>query len=414
MSKIDELIKKLCPNGVKYYELGELGKFYGGLTGKSKEDFKDGNAKFITYMNVYKNPSLDINVEDKVKIKENENQRTLEYGDIIFTGSSETPDECGISSVLTTNTKEKLYLNSFCFFFRFNDPTIMNPDFAKHLFRSSDLRYQIGKTASGVTRFNVSKKLMEKVKIAVPPLEVQYEIVRILNDFMLLSAELSAELKARQKQYEYYRNELTKSSDAKKIKFGDIAKIQRGASPRPISEFITNDENGVNWIKIGDVEANQKYITKCKEKITIDGSKKSRNVKKGDFILSNSMSFGRPYILAIDGCIHDGWLSISEFQEYYIPDFLYHLLSSNEIQNEFRKKASFGGAVQNLNADIVRNIELPLISLEKQKEIVKVLDKFESFTNDMTIGLPAEIEARQKQYNYYRDKLLSFKEIGSE
>ena len=208
MGKIDELIKKLCPNGVKYYKLGEIGKFYGGLTGKAKEDFKDGNEKFITYKNVYNNPALKIDVEDKVKINKNENQRTLEYGDVIFTGSSETPDECGISSVLTTKTNEKLYLNSFCFIYRFNNPNMIYPDFAKHLFRSKELRYQIGKTASGVTRYNVSKKLMEKIYIPVPPLEVQNEIVRILDDFTELSAELLAELEARKKQYEYYRDKL--------------------------------------------------------------------------------------------------------------------------------------------------------------------------------------------------------------
>ena len=201
------------------------------------------------------------------------------------------------------------------------------------------------------------------------------------------------------------------SDNTKLVKFGDVAKIQRGASPRPISQFITDDENGVNWIKIGDVEEGKKYITQCKEKITIEGSRKSRLVKKGDFILSNSMSFGRPYILSIDGCIHDGWLSISDFQNYYLPDFLYHLLNSNDIQNMFKQKASFGGAVQNLNADIVRNIELPLISLKQQQKIIKVLDKFEIYCNDISEGLPAEIEARQKQYKYYRDKLLTFKEL---
>lgn len=121
MSKLDELIEKLCPDGVEFKTLGELGKFYGGLIGKSKEDFNDGNAKFITYKNVYDNLSLKIDVEDRVKIGENEKQRSLEYGDIIFTGSSETPDECGISSVLTRKTDEKLYLNSFCFFLRLND-----------------------------------------------------------------------------------------------------------------------------------------------------------------------------------------------------------------------------------------------------------------------------------------------------
>lgn len=137
-----------------------------------------------------------------MKIAEGEKQRTLEYGDIVFTGSSETPDECGFSSVVTTKTDEKLYLNSFCFFFRLNNPELLLPDFAKHLFRSDNLRYQIGKTASGVTRFNVSKERMKSVKIPVPPLEVQNEIVQILDNF----AELTAELSNRKKQYEYYRD----------------------------------------------------------------------------------------------------------------------------------------------------------------------------------------------------------------
>ena len=208
MSKLDALIKKYCPDGVEYKTLGELGHFYGGLTGKSKEDFKDGNAIFISYKNVYSNPALDINPLDRVKISDGEKQRTLQYGDIIFTGSSETPDECGFSSVVTKTPEAPLYLNSFCFFFRFDDLSIMDPDFAKHLFRSDNLRYQIGKTASGVTRFNVSKDKMAKVRIPVPPLEVQREIVRVLDDFTCLTAELTAELQLRKKQYEYYRDQL--------------------------------------------------------------------------------------------------------------------------------------------------------------------------------------------------------------
>lgn len=208
MCKLDELIKELCPDGVEFKALGELGKLYGGITGKSKDDFKDGNAKFITYMNVYSNPALKLDVDDKVKIGDNEKQRSLQYGDVIFTGSSETPDECGISSVVTTKTEEKLYLNSFCFFFRFDDLSIIDPDFAKHLFRSDNLRYQISKTANGVTRFNVSKKLMEKVVIPLPDLLIQREIVHILDSFTLLTAELTAELTARKQQYEFYRNKL--------------------------------------------------------------------------------------------------------------------------------------------------------------------------------------------------------------
>ena len=154
-----------------------------------------------------------------------------------------------------------------------------------------------------------------------------------------------------------------------------------------------------------------KYITDTAEKITRDGAKKSRYVKDGDFILSNSMSFGRPYIVKTEGCIHDGWLAISDFDNYYLPDFLYHLLNSNKYQQMMRQKASFGGAVQNLNADIVRELEMPIISLQEQKEIVSVLDRFDALCNDISSGLPAEIEARTKQYEYYRDKLLTFQKI---
>ena len=191
---------------------------------------------------------------------------------------------------------------------------------------------------------------------------------------------------------------------------GDIAKVVRGASPRPIQSYITEDKDGINWIKIGDVSPNSKYITKTSQKITEEGAKHSRFVKKGDFILSNSMSFGRPYILNINGCIHDGWLSISEFESNVISDYLYYALTSTPIQNNMEQKASFGGAVSNLNADIVKSIEITIPPLKKQKEIVEKLDQFDKMVNDLSNGLPAEIEARQKQYEYYRNKLLTFKE----
>ena len=277
MSNLEELIEKLCPDGVEYKTLGELGKFYGGLTGKSKEDFKEGNAKFITYKNVYSNPALDLDVEDRVRIYPDENQRILEYGDVIFTGSSETPDECGFASVLTKKTDEKLYLNSFCFIFRFNDVSVMLPDFSKHLFRCNFLRYQIGKTASGVTRFNVSKKLMAKVKFPVPPLEVQREIVRILDNFTFLTTELAAELAARQKQYEYYRdllltfklnestilneqtNELELSGAIRWMKLGDICLHScSGATPKKSnSEYYVGGT--VPWIRTQNVTFNNIY-----------------------------------------------------------------------------------------------------------------------------------------------------------
>ena len=122
-------------------------------------------------------------------------------------------------------------------------------------------------------------------------------------------------------------------------KLGDICSIERGGSPRPITDYITDSEDGINWIKIGDAIEGSKYITSTKEKIKPEGMKKSRFVHKGDFILSNSMSFGRPYILDIDGCIHDGWLVIHDGNGVFNKVFLFHMLSHPSMYAQFKKIA---------------------------------------------------------------------------
>ena len=143
------------------------------------------------------------------------------------------------------------------------------------------------------------------------------------------------------------------------VKINDVIEISRGASPRPIKLFITSKSDGINWIKIGDTEKGSKYITKSKEKITLEGAKKSRFVKKGDFLLSNSMSFGRPYILNIDGCVHDGWLILTDKNNYFDKNYLFYLLSSDLVYRQFCDKAS-GAVVNNLNTDKVRETIIPL------------------------------------------------------
>lgn len=197
---------------VTWKAMGEIGKFFGGLTGKSKSDFTNGNARFISYMNVYSNIALNQHMDEYVCIGKDEKQNTLEYGDSIFTGSSETPDECGMSSVVTMKPTEPLYLNSFCFGFRLNDKTLFAPDFLKHLLRSKSIRSQIAKTANGVTRFNVSKVLFAKIVLPIPPYELQVKIASILDRFEALVNDLTqglpAEIAAVRERYEYYRNKL--------------------------------------------------------------------------------------------------------------------------------------------------------------------------------------------------------------
>ena len=205
----DSLFEALdCPRAT----LGELGKFYGGLKGKTKNDFGSSGARYISYKNVYENISADFTWPDFVQVKEGENQLSLMKGDILLTGSSENMEEAGLSSVVTKEPEEEAYLNSFSICYRLNDPSILNPEFSKYLFRSRLARKQIIRTAQGVTRFNVSKKKLANVSVPIPTLEEQQRIVDILDRFHALTSSLSeglpAELAARRSQYEYYRDQL--------------------------------------------------------------------------------------------------------------------------------------------------------------------------------------------------------------
>lgn len=157
-------------------------------------------------------------------------------------------------------------------------------------------------------------------------------------------------------------------------KLGDICSIERGGSPRPITDYITDSADGINWIKIGDATEGSKYITSTKEKIKPEGMKKSRFVHKGDFILSNSMSFGRPYILGVDGCIHDGWLVIHDDDCIFDKDYLYYLLSSPVMFSKF-KQLAVGGVVNNLNSTLVKNVVVPIPVKKVQQTIASEFDK---------------------------------------
>lgn len=156
---------------------------------------------------------------------------------------------------------------------------------------------------------------------------------------------------------------------------GEILIIERGGSPRPIEKYITNSSDGINWIKISDATASDKYIYETKEKIIREGLSKTRFVDDGDFILSNSMSFGRPYIMKTNGCIHDGWLVLKQKDKQKLEtEFLYYLLSSPLVFQQFNSKAA-GSTVRNLNISLVSSVEVFIPPLPEQNRIVSILDE---------------------------------------
>ncbi|MBR4238512.1 MAG: restriction endonuclease subunit S [Prevotella sp.] len=166
---------------------------------------------------------------------------------------------------------------------------------------------------------------------------------------------------------------------------GNHAEIYRGGSPRPIESYLTDSPNGINWVKIGDVSTNAKYIESTQEKIIPEGVRHSREVHAGDFLLSNSMSFGRPYILKVDGCIHDGWLVIQNYQESFETEFLYYILGSSQITQQYKAMAA-GSSVLNLNKEIVKKVIIPIPPIDEQAAIAQIL----SVIDDEITTLEAE------------------------
>ena len=186
----------------------------------------------------------------------------------------------------------------------------------------------------------------------------------------------------------------------KTARLGDVCEIERGGSPRPISDFVTNADDGVNWIKITDATASGKCIYTTEEKIIPEGVKRSRMVYPGDFILSNSMSFGRPYIMQTSGCIHDGWLVLRKPNAD--TDFLYYILSSEVVSNQFESLAA-GSTVRNLNVQIAKEVKIPLPPLAEQRKIAEILRTWDEAIETAE----AELKAKQERKRWLMQKLLN-------
>ena len=238
------------------------------------------------------------------------------------------------------------------------------------------------KYVSYVGNPKLMNNVMSEIKIYVPTIAEQKKIdefISVIDHRIEKQRELIEHLK------KYKRGAITlilsnKDASWKSGRLGDFITINRGGSPRPIEAFITNDPDGVNWIKIGDVSEDSLYITQTAEKITAEGSRKSRKVFAGDLILSNSMSFGRPYIMQIEGCIHDGWLLLRDDGACFDKKYLCYYLASDEVLAQYKKYAA-GSCVSNLNSELVSNVFIEFPPLEKQKEIASSLELLDERIN---------------------------------
>ena len=259
--------------------------------------------------------------------------------------------------------------------------------------------------SSGVGNLNVGK--VRNFEILLPPLQEQQRIVAKLDTTF---AEIYKAIANDEKTLANIKNlnnkifdKLLNNSKCKNVFLNDICNVERGSSPRPIKSFLTEEKDGVNWIKIGDTKQDEKYISSTKQKITKDGAKQSRIVKKGDFVLTNSMSYGRPYIMSINGCVHDGWF-VLRLKDDIDSDFFYYLLSSESVQNQFKSLAA-GSVVKNISGDLVKKTMLLLPSKKMQIEIrekLSIIGEHIKKINKLTL---VKIE------NYQKLRLSIFKNL---
>ena len=369
---------------IKHYKIKDIGDFFGGLTGKTKEDFGIGDAKYVTYMTVFSNPQLPDNISDYVSISDNEKQNKIQKGDILFTGSSETPDECGMSCVVTKEIEDDIYLNSFCFGLRPSNNEIAIPEYLSHYFRSNNVRKQISKTANGVTRFNISKKILADVEILIPSIKEQEKIAEILDSFTNLIDALNEELSLRQKQFEYYREKLLTFDGCVKITVEDFCLLKAGKAinANELSErcdemhpYACYGGNGIRGY-IGKSSHNGTY--------PIIGRQGA---------LCGCVSLGAGVFYATEHAV------VVTAKKGYDSKYLYYLFKNANLNQYKSNGAQPGLAVSNLNL-----LEFSIPSLSIQQSIVEKLDAFESLIS----SLKEEISLRQKQYEYYREKLLTF------
>lgn len=383
MNKLNELINDLCPNGVEFIRLGEHIKVLRGKRLTTRDICENGEYPVYhggiipignyTEKNRNANTTMIINVGASAG--------TIAYSDVDFWSS----DGC------------------FCL----EQTELYNNRFLYHLMLTNERLLKSKVRKAGIP--TLDNKIIENLLIPVPPLEVQCEIVRILDNFTLLSAELSAELKARQKQYNFYKdNVIIKAKDVKKYKLSEVAQIFDGTHQTP-----KYTETGVHFISvenINDIYRSKKFISKE------DYSNYKIKPKINDVFMTRIGSVGK--------------CSVFDKQEnlaYYVslalirPNtkilnsyYLKYLIESIVGIKELRKRTLVNAVPIKINKEDIGKILLPIPPLKEQERIVNILNKFDRLCNDISQGLPAEIEARRKQYEYYRDKLLTFKELKKE
>ena len=390
MTKLEELIKELCPNGVEYVNLGEEADIYKGVQLNKKEMAKEGSYPVINggiepsgYVEVY-----------------NEKEDTI------------TISQGGASAGYVNWIPTKFWAGAHCYVVRPIDEKVLDNRYLFHFVKSKEKEFMQSQYGAGIPA--LGKNTLQATQIPLPPLAVQREIVRILDKFTLYSQELAAELAARKKQYEFYRDELLNFSDRKDIKFlpvSELFEFKNGLNKG--KEFFGK---GIPIVNFTDVFKNR-WLTKeiLKGCVTLSPAEIERySAKKGDVFFTRTSEtqeeIGMTSVLLedIENCVFSGFvLRARPKTKLLLPKFCSYYFSAAHIRKQIIQNSTFTTRALTSGPKLSK-ILVPILSFEEQLRITTILDNFHSLVTDISEGLPAEIEARQKQYEYYKNKLLRF------
>jgi len=396
-TKVEQLIQQYCPDGVEFVEIGQIAQVGTGSSNGNEAD-EDGAFPFFVRSQTVKRKN-DYEYDEEAII---------------------IPGEGGIGDIFHY-IKGKYALHQRVYRIHFTTSYI-NTKFAFYYMKSAFKQFILMKAVSA-TVVSIRKPMIEGFPIPVPPLPVQEEIVRILDTFTELQAELQAELQKRLQQYEYYRDKLLSFSDlsdwgGREVsvewkKLGECIKsLNTGLNPRQFFKLNTDDATNY-YITIREMQNHTIVVNGGTDMMNDEALRlcnNRSNLEKGDVLFSGTGTIGEVAALEetpTNWNIKEGVYAIKPNPNILNYRFLMYILQSSSIRQAYLKKAA-GGTVKSVPMGEMRKLEIPVPSLAEQQRIVDILDRFDKLTNDITAGLPAEIEARRKQYEYYRDRLLTF------
>ena len=407
MSRLAELIQELCPNGVEYKKLGEIAVDVFRGAGIKRDEVTEEGIPCVRYGEIYTTYGVWFDKCISHTVLENvPSPKYFEYGDILFAITGESIEDIAKSCAYVGH--EKCLAGGDIVVLKHNQ----NPKYMAYVLSTTDAQMQKskGKVKSKVVHSSVPA--IKKIVVPIPPLEVQSEIVRILDNFTKLTAELTAELTARQKQYNYYRNKLLTfdNTGIPIVQLRTVVKKSCSGST-PTKGNIDYYNNGtIPWIRTQDVRFNE--ITEVDSFITEKAVAETavKWIPENCVIVAISgETAGRCAINKIKATTNQHCLNLEIDETKALYRYIYYCIYNKYDELISRKQ----GARGDLNSSLVLSLEIPVPPLDVQKRLVYVLDNFDAICSDLKIGLPAEVEARQKQYEFYRDALLTYAATGN-